>query len=269
MIEAKEKTIKNLAIIEKFVEPITKLAESMLLTGSNAWGAYYAVTSKSDIDLLIIVNKIGKLGRIIRSYIKANLIDFKEQERFDVFKKLYRQNKANQFSIIQNYSGTLVSIDFLFSNTVKDIVSLGEMNNINYKGINIRIVNEFRTNIPKITGYSLDDLIGKKKIIYHPKFKEIKNNQNKIIGYISETLVDGQVSKRNQTNYFLGVMSFFLAIDPVILLDKKTQLENSIKILQLNIAKMMNGKKLAYITRQERMSGKSLARIIKSLTINK
>jgi len=159
-----------------------------------------------------------------------------------------------------------VSIDFLFTGTLKAIASLSYMKSRNCEEVEVRVVDEFRANIPKATGYSLDDLGGQKNFIYHPKFKEIKNDSGAVLGYLAETLIDGQKSQGEQTSYFLGVMSFFLSINPLVLVNKSGQLMNQIRTLQSNIAKLMGGRIPAYITRQERMTEDCLNKIKKSLT---
>jgi len=264
--EEKKLTQKHLKIIKKFTGVLEKLVEGLLLTGSTAWGAYYAITPSSDIDLLVIINNLNQLDKVIETLVNAKLISFKERERLRIFKQLYNQGKADQFSLITSNSGVPVSIDFLFPDTLKKIVSLSKMKNRDYEGIKIRVVNEFRTNTPRTTGYSLDGLKKQGKVIYHPKFKKIKNNQDVIIGYLSETLVDGQTSQEEEINYFLGVMSFFLSINPLVLVDKDKKLANQIRTLQLNIAGIMGDQIPAYITRQERMTEDCLNKIKESLT---
>jgi hypothetical protein len=63
-------------------------------------------------------------------------------------------------------------------------------------------------------------------------------------------------------------MSFFFAVLPRVLLDKEGKLEKLIKNLQGNIVQIMGGQTLVYITRQERMSTKTLENVKRLLSQN-
>jgi len=254
-------TEKNFKIVEKYLAS-AKPINGIILTGSNAWGAFQAVTKNSDIDLLVVADTLDQLEKLIAGWKTAKLISPVTGERFNLYRDLYKGKKANHFSIIEHNADTAISIDFLLTDIIKDIASLKPIGTKTHQdeqgAITIRTLNEFRCNIPKSSGYTLDDLKGLRKSIYYPKFKEVKNAQGDLMGYLAETLIDGQANANNDPDYFLGVMSFFLAIHPIVLIDTKQQCAVAIKTLQTNISKIIQGQIPAYITRQERMSPDSL-----------
>jgi hypothetical protein len=266
-------TRKCFKIVEEFADVAKKFAQGMLLTGSIAWGAHYAVTSTSDIDLLIVAKDVGILKKIIKKYIQIGFIQSFEQERFERFEKLVKNYPTCQFSLITKHRGVMVSVDFLTKASVEVICSMVPIGSIELNtdsgSLRLRTIKELRSNIPKISGYSLDSFKMEKKIIYHPKFEVVKNNKNKIVGYLSDTLIDGQRNDHNLSTYFLGVMSFFLLIYPIILFDKDKKLQRLIDRFRKNIGKMLMNESPIYITRQERMSPLVLEEIRKSLIICK
>jgi predicted nucleotidyltransferase len=264
-METRQLTEKNLEITKIYAHFAFPFAEGMLLSGSNAWGAYHAVNANSDVDLLIVANTLDQLRAVIEKYTAEKLLDAKEKERFATYEKLYKERKAEQFSAIGHYLGTAISLDFLLSDAVRDICNLNPMRNQVQENITIRTINEFRTNLPKADGYALDDLKGLRHLKFNPKFQKITNGKEEILGYLAGTLVDGTSNTGNNETYFLGVMSFFLCICPVIVFDKKEDLTRSVKNLQINIAKIIKGAP-AHITRQERMSADILQKIKNSLS---
>jgi hypothetical protein len=267
--EAIELTKKHFNIVEKFAEAVENNAQGMLVTGSTAWGAYSAVTSSSDVDLLITVKDIETLKKIIKKYIQEGLILSSEQKRFEEFEKLAKRYSVCQFSIITQHKGIPVSLDFLTADSLEVICNIDPINLIELKigsaSINLRTIKEFRSNPPKTSGYYLDNLRKEERIIYHPKFEIIKNDKEEILGYFSDTLIDGQTVGQDSPTYFLGVISFFLAISPLVLFDKDKKLQQSISKIQENIGRMLNNELPEYITRQERMPSSVLEKIKKFL----
>jgi len=263
-MNSEELTNKNLKIAKEFTESMGNIAEGILLSGSNAWGANYAVNKNSDIDLLIVFKDIRKLGLMIDKYVSQGLVDATQKKRFEIFQKLYTDKKADTFSFRISYKNTWVGIDFFPVEIVKNITEFRTMETVRIKDSNgiveLRVINEFRSNLPKKDGYSVDCLTEGRKLVYYPKFEEVKDKES-AVGYISKTLVDGFDSKEGKAIYFLGVMSFFFAVEPVILIDKDGHLTDSVKTFQSNIEKTIKGRSLIYITRQERMSEESLNRI--------
>ena len=271
--EAAQLTKRNYKVIWEFIGAIFNFVDGVLLTGSNAWGAFHAVTPSSDIDLLIAVSNIDQIDAIIDKLVTDGLTDPYDQKRFALFKTLHEEGKADQFSLIAQYSDVNVSIDFLTLETIETICGLHQMRTRIYEDtegtVTIRVVREFRANPPKSDGYALDDLKGERMIRFHPEFEKIENEQGKILGYLSDTLVDGQTTIPNAQTYLVGVMSFFLSIAPIVLLDENYQLQKLIHTLQSHIAEILQGEIPTHITRQERMSEDTVQRIKKLLTFLK
>jgi hypothetical protein len=251
----KEITTKNHEIADIYTKAVSDAVGGVLLSGSNAWGADYAVTSSSDIDLLI-AGTLVELEKAIERLKSERLIDSSEEWRFETFRKLHGEGRAEQFSTIATYADTKVSLDFMPWEVVETICELCPMTHQQVEGVNIRTVKEFRINPPRSTGYSVDDLSGQRKLTYHPKFEKVEG------GLLAATLVDA----RTDRTYFMGVISFFFTVHPIVLLDKNGKLEKSIKALQTNIAQIMAGQVPTHVTRQERMSVEMLKSVKKSLS---
>jgi hypothetical protein len=254
-------TARNLKIIDEFVSHASPSADGILLSGSNAWGANYAVTATSDIDLLV-TGTMEQLRAVVEALVSKGIIDVKERERFEVFRNLYLQKRAEQFSTISTGREVKLSLDLLPIEVVVDICAIHPMTTRQVEGLSVRTVKEFRINKPNDDGYSVDDLKGLKKLTYHPHFEEVKNVDNNVIGYLADTLVDAQT----ESTYALGVMSFFFAVHPVILFDKGGKLQNAIKTLQAGIARRLGAQVPSYITRQERMSEEILKEVKRTLS---
>jgi hypothetical protein len=109
---SKKLTSRNLKIAQVYTQTLAGIADAALLSGSNAWGADYAVTVTSDIDLLI-TGSVELLGKAIEQLIFEELINPQEKGRFEIFHKLYDAKKAEQFSTIAIYYDTKVSLDFI------------------------------------------------------------------------------------------------------------------------------------------------------------
>lgn len=84
-------------------------------------------------------------------------------------------------------------------------------------------------------------------------------------GYITETTVGGKATIYGQETYFIGVIPFFLLIEPSILIDRGNMLSLEISRLREHIRKIMAGKMIDYIPRQERMSKSTLLAVKQSL----
>ncbi len=253
-----EITKRNASIAARYMDAISHLANGMLLTGSNAWGPHYAVTEKSDIDLLIVGDDIEELDKILERFISEGLLGDSERSRFKVFRKLYEKENAEQFSVIASYEGVPVSIDFLTVDTLRKIASLSPMGAMNLGRANIRFIKEFRTNAPKALGYSLDDLCSPRTLTYNPAFSEIKDGET-THGYLSETVVDA--IEENEGNYFLGVMSFYLTVAPKILFERNGELTRAIGTIRSNIKNILD-RPVTHVTRQEKMSADTLKQVL-------
>ncbi|GEM_PF-1724083 len=259
---ASDLTKRNKEVIQRFIDSVRDRADGVLLSGSNAWGADYAVTEKSDIDLLVLAKDIQGMKKIIDCYISNKLLVPREQERFEAFSALYEEGRVEQFSVIADYKGVPVSIDFFTTKTLQWISFLTSKNTVLLNGVRVRVVSELRTNPPKAFGYSLDDLQSSKKLTYHPVFEEIKSQKGNVCGYLAQTAVDAS----DEHTYYLGVMSFFLCVSPVVLLDKNGELQRAIRDLRTNISILLKGEVPRHVTREERMSEQVLEEVKNALS---
>jgi predicted nucleotidyltransferase len=266
--DVKSLTKKHLRIVENFVNATKEFASIILLTGSTAWGAYHAITPSSDIDLVVIYSDAATLQKIIQKYIDTRLVPFTENERFEKFKEIQNKYKVCQFSLIVVHENIPVSIDFISEDAIKMICNMEPLNQNKLRSdsldIDIRTIKEFRSNRPRISGYTLDDLGSTNKIIYSPKYTEVKSKDDRGLGYLSETLIDGQATDKDSKKYYLGVISFFLTISPKILSDRNGKLQILIDLFRSKIAQIISGKTVNNITRQERMTEETIKKIKES-----
>jgi hypothetical protein len=265
-------TSDNFKTVRIFIKVIQRFADGIFLTGSNAWGAFYAPTYKSDIDLVVISKSAEQFKKIIHELVSKGLINSVEIERFSIYNKLYRAKLVDSFSIRVCYKNKWISLDFIPLKIVQLISKLKEIRTLKIRNrgdiVKIRVINEFRSNSPKLRGYSLDGFNIRRKIKYFPIFEKVISKDGVELGYISQSLVDANVSKNGKAFYFLGVFSFFFAIFPIILFDKYHQIEKIAETLRSNIINMINHKSIKYITRQERMSASVLKIVKRSFLID-
>ena len=241
--EAVEATLAHFLIAERFVEATNGTDISALLTGSSAWGAFNAVRNdphvRSDIDLLVAAETMDELETALSSYIAAGLVGAEEARRFEAFRQLHEAGMADHFSLISSYDSVPVSVDMLLWRHVDAISKLSPMREA---GGGIRTIRELRTNPPKREGYTLDDLRTGARVFYRPRY--ILTDA----GYLADTLVDAS----SPGTYHLGVMGFFLGVEPYIIVDENGRLRAAVDKFQTNIATLVN--RPQYITREERMA---------------
>ena len=259
-------TKKNLEIIQDFVEAGKGVVKELFLTGSNAWGAYYALTLESDIDLVAIVDDVKEIGKVIEVYIAQGMIGNFEKIKYETFLSLYEKGQVDEYSCVTTYKETKVSIDFIPRIIAEKICSLGSLQESyieDSKGIiTVRTIREFCSKVPKIAGYTLDDMNAKRSTRFVCPYKEIRNDAD--ISYIWESLVDGQGGSGNETTYLIGVKSFYFAINPITLLDENNHVKQLTDTIRSNISKVLLNKEPLYITRQEKMSEEMLKHIKES-----
>lgn len=281
-IEAIQATARNLAIVREFTSPVENLADGMLLSGTNAWGAFCAVrgdsnfekgkgepSRASDIDLLITSQSIDRLGDILQRYISLGLVDESESKRFLVFKDLYTSKKADMFSVRSNYGGVEESLHFIPMDVIDTICNLEPVADSSKSGFDLDFLNDFRTTIPgnvrKYGGYPTGDLKGLRVESFVPIPQEIKYpGTNEVAGYITQNPVGGPKVVDGQQTYFMGVIPFFLTISPKLLIDKDNLLSRRITMLRSNIRTIMNDQEIQYIPRQERMPRRTRELVLQS-----
>ncbi len=265
MTNVVEITEKNLDIVKQFKRWAEDFADGMIIAGSMAWGAYYALRDDSDIDLIIITDELKKIKSIIEKYIAHGLIEKNESQKFKMFETLYREGKCDEYSLVCHFEDTKVSIDFILRDTLEKICSFRELERETYKDgnddIKIRVIGELSSKIPRERGYDLDNMKEDRKIAFHPKFQEIKDQENNLNCNIRQALVDGQIVNDKNKTYFLGIKTAFFAINPIIIIDKNGLLQKQCTLLRKNISVVLNNQRPVYITRQERMSQDMLKKI--------
>jgi hypothetical protein len=287
-IEAIYATANNLAIVDKFKTSVEEAADGMLLTGAHAWGGFYAVRGGvpeilryegvpqlpygeiSDIDLLVTADTVETLGQCVEKFISDGLVEPNERDRFMIFTQLHAQGEADIFSLRSHYDHVEQSIHFVTKEVITQICSMTPARIHTARAdFQYGIIRDFRPNIPgnikKHGSYPLGDLKGLQKVSFSPRIREITSEDGIILGYLSETTVGGPATVAREATYYIGVLAFFMAIDPVILFDKTGELKSSCSALQQGIAAILQGAKPRFIPRQERMSEHALDRIQRML----
>lgn len=287
-IESIQATAKNLAIVDTFKASAEEVADGMLLTGANAWGGFYAVQGGipealrhegisqlpygeiSDIDLLATADTVDELGQCVEKLIGDGLVEPTEKDRFTVFTQLHAQGEADIFSLRSHYGHVEQSIHFL-TNEIVTQICLMTPPRVHTAGADLQygIIRDFRPNMPgnvkKYGSYPMGDLKGLQEVSFSPNIRKITSERGRTLGYLSENTVGGPATVVKEVTYYMGVLAFFMAVDPVILLDKTGKLENGSRVLQQRIATILQGAKPRFIPRQERMPEHALDRIQRML----
>jgi len=260
----------NIQLAHEIGRIAKQLVSGLLLSGSNTYGADTAVTEQSDIDLLIVVETPAQAAGLIKNLIAAAYLKPYEYDRFEKFLSLYQAGQASTFSVATKYINSTISMDIMDKVTLKYIASLNSLDEVctdyGLDGtLHIRTLKEFRSNKPKLGGYTLDSLSTGEKVIYHPKYRTVEGSDGNLLGYLSATLVDGFVEHGRVRKYFMGVYSFFLTVQPEILFDNDGELTAAIQTMQSNVRNTLISPP-TYITRQERMSKQTLNEVKKTLS---
>lgn len=277
-------TARNLEIVRDFVRPVEGIATGMLMSGANAWGAFYAVKGGvpdvlkdegvpqlpygeiSDIDLIVSADSIAELSLCVDSYVAAGLVEPRERERFAAYRKLYDRGEADVFSLRSYYREVEESIHFLPTEVVERICSMtGGRAHVDSNGLRYDIIRDFRPNIPgnvrRYGSYPLADVRGLRTTDFYPDLTEMQSHDGSILGYLSESAIGGPAEVDGENTYYMGVFSSFFAVDPVLLIDRGGWLSQMSAMLHNNISKILNGAEVRFIPRQGRMAVHSLARI--------
>ncbi len=288
-IEAAVTTVHNLDLLEEFTVPLHNYAKGMLLSGANAYGAFYAVrggvpssltrlgvpqlshSERSDIDILVSTADIHAIGQCIEAYIMSGVISVNERKRYLKFLKLFEKGEADIFSLRSYYEDVEQSVHFMTKETVSSICNLQPIrNHIAKDGLNYSIVRDFRPNIPgnvrKYGAYPINDLLGLKQEHFSPSIQRIGSTDSGYPDdYLCENTVGGPAVIGHQRTYYMGVFSFFLSVGPVVLIDRDGEFSADISKLQNNISLTLDGKKPTNIPRQEHMTRASLSKILSML----
>lgn len=281
-VEAIVATIENREVAQIFAEASQDLLTGILLSGSSAWGEYYAPRGdrhlrpdrcegeRSDVDLIAIAKDVDAIGATIDAYIRKGLIDPSEQRRFETFAGLYAKDVADIFSVRAHYDNGEQSIHFLTEDTMEDISAVKTIRANDQGAHRVNLVHDFRPNLPANPGknglgYTLDDLKGMHNGHYMPTPKAILDG-SEAVGYLSDSPVGSVIFKNGESTYLLGLMDFFIAIKPNIILDTHGRIENWVTTLQRNIAGIQQGVTPVQIPRQKRMPKDILHEIQEELT---
>lgn len=289
-VEAIVTSKQNLGIASQFAGLAAQHATGMLMSGANAWGAFYEVKGDkpdhpfaenavwrpdeaSDIDLLMTVANTTDLKSVVNDLCDAEVVSPFERRRVAKYNQLYQRGEVDIFSLRAYFQGIEQSIHFLTDDYVDSIVELHPegATAVTDNGHAIHIARDFRPNFPnsirKTGGYTLTDLKGLRADNFIPELSEVSDCHGESLGYISQNTVGSVYEQNGERTYAMGVISFFLGIHPVILADRQTGLEQKISRFQSNIAEVMDGQAPAYVTRQERMPGYTLRRVQKDLSL--
>ncbi len=128
--ESIKSTARNLNIASEITDISEPYTQGVLMSGSNAWGPFYAVRGNvqgklslyentnpikkepSDIDMLFNFHNMSELENLIKIFGENKILSKREEERFYFFKKMY-PNTLDMFSSRSIFRDTLVSFHFL------------------------------------------------------------------------------------------------------------------------------------------------------------
>lgn len=280
-IESIMVTAENHTVAKEFAAVGQPTLTGLIMSGANAWGAYYAPRGKhpalgeskpgdrSDIDLLAIAPDISSVGSTLENYIAAGLVEKTERVRFEKFKKLHQQGKADVYSIRANYKGTEESIHFLTHDLVDAITSVQSIRARKEDGYKTNYLRDFRPNMPNNPhinggGYTVDDLKGLRVAVFKPQPTPVEGG----LGCISESPLGTIHTIQGEQTYSLGLMDYFLAVLPKILVDTPDQRVASwVKRLQTTIAHVQKENDIVNVPRQLRMPKGALRDIQSTLSL--
>lgn len=268
-IESVMISAENTVIAERFAAVGRGTLTSLALSGATAWGAFYATRgrrtlapketkpeNRSDIDLLAIAQDIDSVGNTIQNYVAAGLLDAKELERFNEFKKLQQNDQVDVFSVRSRYKGVEQSIHFLTHDVLDAIIGIRPIRAKRQNGNLINFVRDFRPNLPNNPqknggGYTIDDLknLQRGRPIFRPEVAPAENG----LGYISELPVGSVLKIRGEHTYSMGVLDFFVAIQKT-LHDTDGWFQDRAARLHQTIANIQGSREPMNIPREFRMS---------------
>ncbi len=268
--EGLKATINNLRVASRITKVASSNSEGILMSGSNAWGTFFAVRGNmqgklnlwqeenvskregpSDIDLMIVYSKAEGLKAVVQDLVADGLASKKEIKRFDVFEKM-REGQADIFSARMNVNEVEVSLHFVPSAIVE------RMSNPAYSQRIISYIRDFRPNtsgnVRREGSYKMYDLKGAKTFDFHPRLEEVKDPVTQAtLGYISDSPLGGFVKVGKKQTYYMGILPFFLLVAPTILHDPNGSLGDAHVRLRDQIRHVMNGQPAINIPRQEDM----------------
>ncbi len=263
LLEAIWATLKNLKISTEIKNIIENDASGMLISGTNAWGPFFAVKGlpiikqgstgekrdASDIDIMITVSDIQALRVVIESLSRFGIISQNELSRLALFEKLHSEKKVDMFSLRSYYQNVEQSMHFLFTETVQ---SLGDGSGKLRKN-GIEYLRDFRPNIPRninlYGGYPIVNVHDGSEQLFSARIQEVFDENHVIQGYTSETPAGGS----NESGTYISLLHFFLQVAPVLLFDKNNILQEASKNLAESLKSKLEPGGIPFIIREDRM----------------
>lgn len=268
--ESLRATVRNFQAASILNQEISPFTQGTLLSGSNAWGPFFAVRGDtqgrlelegfikdndkkepSDIDLLIATDSPREITSIVHQLIQKDYIPSEESNRAKAFEKLYGE-EADMLSLRTLIGNVQASLHFIPTPILLNIV------NTPYGHGKINVLRDLRSNIPgnvkRAGGYPLRDIKGLKEIMFHPKMKELKDPKTQTsLGYLTDNPTGGFLQVKNEQTYYMGVIPFFLLIAPAILHDPDNSLIKMHETLRDRIKLIMDQRPASNFPRKEEM----------------
>lgn len=262
-------TSKNLSIASRYATALGATAEGVLLSGSSAWGSFYAPRGlgekPSDVDLLCAIDTVDTLPMALEQLVQAGLVPESEIARGVYFAELYAAGKAEMFSLRSYETGTEASMHFLTDSV------LGKVRNLEHSGESeaIASLTDFRpntsSNAKRTDGYEVPLLDCYETPKFKPASEEIKKD-GIVLGYICQSPVMCQVVRGVSKSYGMGVIPFFMAAAPAIVHDPSGKLQTNLTQFCENIAQLQEGRAIVNLPRREIMPAHTFRHIGKMLT---
>lgn len=278
-------TIENFKVASKYAEVMGDHAEGVLISGSTAWGSFYAVRGeksrkgRSDIDLLVETKDLDAMRQALLALMGAGLVNtetdpdaetFDEAERFEAFHFSHMRDEVDMFSVRSKTTGIEVSVHFITSTTMNAVVSHDEtMRSKTIEGHDITYLRDFRPNVPRNTkedknqrnatllekaveGYDIYDLRRFTDIKFATETTKALHDLHHV-GYVSESPLGTTIRTKQGQSYGMGLMPFYLSMSPVILSEKDGAMQKRAQAMQTSIGRVMEGNAPKSLIREDRI----------------
>ena len=261
-------TLKNFSTASEYSEVIKETADGILLSGSTAWGAFYASRGygdkPSDVDLLCRLPDASAVRETVRNLYAGGLVVADELKRADKFIDLQESQTADIFSLRSFATGAETSMHFVTDDTMQKIVDFDTI-----PTDKLLTIRDFRLNPSsnvKRDGHYLINILDHEENAFFMPDCEVLAGDEKELGYLADVPVHCLLSDGTEKSYAMGIISFFLSIVPAIIYDKQGDLADSIVDLQDKIADVQARRRVVNVPRIERMPAHTIRQINNSLT---
>lgn len=274
-------TYSNLQRAQDFTKAGKDTLTGMLVSGSTAWGAFFATKAdgsvvpykqvggtpeRSDVDMIALAQDIEGIEATISAYVQQGLVESSELRRFVAYKSLHSTGQAKIYSVRTMHKSTEISIHFVTDETMCGI-SMAYTEHVSDSGISL--LPDFRPNLPSNVrsngpGYSIGDLKGLRSTHHKPKIHTVTSG-SKLQGYISESPAGTVIEAGKELTYSMGLLDFFLAVKPIVLHDTDGALATHIEQLRSTIAVIQDGVEPVVLPRQNKMTRHVLGEVKRSL----